>query len=196
MEASQVVSEEQERLARELADVVGDDEDVTVGGRTFRITSDEDVVFEQYGYIQKACADAGMGQEMFESMRPAIEAIEGDAEVPDHLYRQIAETVLMRAFENRAYLDVCAGTLVEVGTEWTLASATENREYFARAKKADIPGLHQVIVQAVLGFFISGLNSMMTSPSSGNGRQVSPIEGMSLRPKDPPGDTDSETSEK
>lgn len=159
---------------------------VVLGGRTFIPTEEDDVVFEQYGYIQRAAADAGMGQEMMEVFLPLVEELEGGKELGEKQLMQISEKILMRAFEGRAYLKVLSGILVAEGEEWTRDSAEANCEYFAKLKGDDIPVLHQIIVMAIMGFFTSGLRSMVTSRKSSERRGAGlgvDVEGVTLRPK-------------
>jgi hypothetical protein len=168
-------------------------------GRTFLLTPEADLTFEQYGYVQRAAHDAGMGEEMQAILNPKIDAIRAGDEVAEHVWREISERILMRAFTGRAHLDILSGILVERGQEWTRAQADANREFFAKVKGPDIKKLHGILIQCVVGFFLSGLVSLRTSPSSSERRlgAVAAMAGVSLRPKPPSGgENGSETTEK
>lgn len=152
----------------EMKDLLGEDT-ISLGGRVFETTPEEEVTFEQYAYTQKAASDAGMGEELMGTFQPMIEAISGESEeLSEHEMNQITEKVLMRAFADRAYLKVLAGQLREVGKEWTPESAVANEKFFAGLKGDDIRKMHIVLVTAVMGFFIAGLRSMTTSKKSSN----------------------------
>lgn len=167
-------------MATEERDEAGP-ERVELGGRTFVPTPEADIVFEQYGFIQRAAAAAGLGQEMQAVLDPKIDAIRAGAEIEDGVWHQMSERILMRAFEGRDYLDILAGILVEEGREWTRDDAEANREFFARLKGDDIRRMHGYLIEAVVGFFLSGLVSSKTSErSTGPGPSLADI---SLSPK-------------
>ncbi len=171
-------------------------EPLVIGDRTFHLVEEDDLVFEQYGFLQKACSDAGMIHELEQTLAPRVKAIQSGEEFSEAEEREMGERILMRAFEGRAYLDVLAGILVEEGQEWTIDYARANREFFAGMKgKENIRRLHHVIIFAILSFFVSGPASTQTSPSSSDqslpslgamGGAGPELGGLRLRPKKSP----------
>lgn len=149
------------------------DRTIELGGRIFAPTPDDEIVFEQFAYIQTAAHEAGLGTELMEAYQPFVEELQNpDApELDDAALAAISEKVVMRAFQDRAYLKVLAGVLVEEGSEWTLESAKANEEFFRRLKGQDIRKMHSVLTMATIGFFTSGLKSLGTSQSSSERRQ-------------------------
>jgi len=165
---------------------------IELGGRTFVPTPDDEIVFEQFAYIQTAAQEAGLGQELMDAYKPFVEELAGEgAELNESQLAHISEKVIMRAFRGRAYLCVLAGALVEEGQEWSLEAAEQNVEFFKRLKGEDIRKMHTVLTMATIGFFSAGLRSIATSPSSSErkrrlaGHGIDPAK-VTLSPKQSP----------
>lgn len=152
-----------------------------LGGRVFKPTEADNVTFDQYAWIQSAADKAGLGEELKSLIEPLIEAAKnGEADsVVNVSAEKMATAIVLRCYDNRAHLDVLAGTLVEVGKLWTHERAEKNREFFGSLKGEDIEKVQLLLSQLVLAFFWSGLDSMMTSPKySAQPLAVSPVGGM------------------
>lgn len=165
------------------------DTQVELGGRRFIPTPDDEIVFEQFAYIQQAASDAGLVTELIEAYKPFIDEVTGKGEqISEEQIAMISEKVIMRAFRGRAYLRVLAGVLVEEGKEWTEEGAKANEEFFRRLKGPEIRVMHQILTMAIIGFFTSGLRSLGTSQSSLDRQSRLEAAGIdvgnvSLRPK-------------
>lgn len=141
---------------------------VTLGGRKFVVTSDDDMTFDQFAWIQTAADKAGLGNELLAMISPIIERAQKDGEaISDDYAEVVTREVVGRCYQDRAHLDVLAGVLVEEGQAWSHDKAKDTREFFGQLKgKADIEIANIILAQAILGFFWSGLASMMTSQNS------------------------------
>ena len=160
---------------------------IELGGQLFRPVEEDDMVFEQFAWVQNAAQAAGLGHELMDAYKPFIEELNGDrAELTEDQLYQISEKIIMRAFEGRAYLRLLAGVLVPEGKPWTRNQAEQMMEYFAQLKGPDIGKMHQIIVIATIGFFTSGLKSLETSQNSSLRRPPLAdvdLDGVTLRPK-------------
>lgn len=86
---------------------------------------------------------------------------------PDDLgFGQFGYMATLRAFRAGVLWDLIATLLVEDGTTWTMARAKTNAALFATREDAESKGkLREVLVQALLGFFVSGIGFDATSPN-------------------------------
>lgn len=144
---------------------------VELGGKVFVPTPDDEVVFAQRAYLQTAAQSAGLGQELVKAFEPVLDQVTAGGEMDRDTLNGAAWQIISRAMETDAYLRVIAGALVEEGKEWTRLDADANCEFFARLKGDDIQVLEEVLIAAIMGFFVSGLKSTLTSQRSSEVRE-------------------------
>lgn len=147
---------------------MGEQKSVTLGGRKFVATPEDDMTFDQFAWIQTAADKAGLGHELLAEVEPIIEKAQQDeTPISDKYAETLSRKIVSRCYQERAHLDVLAGILVEEGETWSHDGAKETKEFLGLMKgKADIELANVILAQAILGFFWSGLASMTTSPTS------------------------------
>jgi hypothetical protein len=126
---------------------------LTVAGRTFRPCAS--TTFEQDIWIMSMLRDAGI-MKAGESFQPGKEDLS-----------EIATAVVMQAFTSGKLFEILAGTLEEIGVVWSIPTARANAQFFAQlTAPEDKAALNGSIVGALMGFFISGALSSVTSQKS------------------------------
>lgn len=142
--------------------------EVTLGGRVFVASNAEEMTFDQYAWVQMSADKAGLGTELVERLGPVLNrALDEEVALSENEAEELTNAIVMRCYEQRAHVELLSGILVQKGEEWTYESATENREFLGTMKgKADIEVANIILAQAIVGFFWSGLDSMLSSQKS------------------------------
>lgn len=142
--------------------------EVTLGGRVFVAAETDDMTFDQYAWIQQAADKAGLGHELVGRMTPVIQkALDTETPLEENEATDLTNAIISRCYQQRAHLDVLAGILVPKGEEWTYELAEETKAFLGKMKgRPDIELANILLAQAVIGFFWTGLESMLTSLKS------------------------------
>lgn len=150
-------------------------ETVTLGGRFFEITDKDDLTFDQHVWLEVATLEANLGPHLLKKLAPILEkAVAEDKDPSPEAAEEFAHDMVIEACRDGKHLDILAGMFTEIGTPWTRKTAEENREFFANLKGENIQPMMQMLQQAIVAFFFSGLDSLRTSESS-----LSPLEQLS-----------------
>jgi len=155
-----------------------DQEQFRLGGRMFETIPDEDITFEQWSWMSVAMEKAGAGDELIGRLEPFVDSAMNQRAMDDTEKRDLSRAVLLRCMEHSAHLDLLAGSLRELGRPWAEESAKANREFFAKLKGNDIQKLADILQQVVIAFFITGLNSILTSPKYSTSREIAGVSAM------------------
>ena len=151
----------------------------------FETVEEEDITFDQYAWIQNAVEKAGLGDELAERLEPVLtNALTKEQTLEDDAAHDMAKAIVMRCFENRAHLDVLAGSLRRAGHEWTYEEAEKNREFFGKLKGKDIQAISELMVQMVVAFFQIGLNSLLTSQRYSSDLKVAAMDALAETEED------------
>ena len=128
---------------------------IVLAGRSFRPATA--YTFANDLYVSRELSASGLA-----------EAFQAMASTPE-LDRARAQTVVA-AFTSNRLCALLAGILHEDGVKWTEAGAAANAAFFADlTDPSDKASLLASLVERVAGFFLNGLASSTTSPSSSNG---------------------------
>lgn len=147
---------------------MGTQREVTLGGRVFVAADAEDMTFDQYAWVQQAADKAGLGQELVDRFTPVMEkALETGEGLDEDEAEKLTNAIISRCLRERAHLDVLAGMLTPKGEDWSWEGAEETKAFLGKMKgKANIETAHALLAEAVVGFFWSGLDSMVSSLKS------------------------------
>ena len=134
---------------------------VTLGGRVFVPTNEDDMTFDQFAWIQSASEKAGLGRELMQAIEPMLQKVlETETQLSDDEVENLTTQIVSRCYEKRAHLDVLSGLLVERGQSWTVERAEKTREFIGALKgKDDIGKANAILAEAILSFFWNGLAS-------------------------------------
>lgn len=136
---------------------------VTVGGRHFYVT--RDTTYEQDMYVMSVMRKAGLEKLAAEFDMTNVEGFD-----------EVAQSLVVTAFENGQLFRMLGGILEEDGFEWTPEEADENAIFFSQLRdKEDKEALRGSMVAAILGFFVNGLLSSRTSPNSSTNVTMQPV---------------------
>jgi len=142
--------------------------EVTLGGRVFVPTQEDDMTFDQFAWIQTASEKAGLGSELMSAVEPMLKRVlETEQVLSDDEVESLTTRIVSRCYQQRAHLDVLAGLLVEKGKTWSPSYAEDLKQFFGGLKgKEDIGKANAVLAEAILSFFWSGLASTKTFQNS------------------------------
>lgn len=143
--------------------------EVTLGGRVFVATPSEDMTFDQFAWVQAAAIKAGLGEELVRLIKPVLQtALDTEKALEEGAAEALTEAIVMRAYQNRAHLDVLTGMLVEKGKKWNYEDATKNKDFIGGLRgQEDISKANVALAEQIMAFFLSGLDSIATSQKSG-----------------------------
>lgn len=136
-------------LSAELPDLSAP---LTIAGRLFRPATK--TTFRRDLFVMATTKAAG------------VEAATAGFAVGDDLSK-LAESIIVTAFQSGSLFLLLAALLDEDDVEWTEATAHATAQFFADlSDEDDKRALHSSIVGVLMGFFVSGVGSLATSPTS------------------------------
>jgi hypothetical protein len=138
------------KLALDLEGIELPDVEITVQGRTFRPAKRTTIAQDMYA--RKMLKVAGL-----ETFVQHINLRTFDLD-------ELAEEIILTAYETGVLFNVLAGLLVEDGVQWTRERAEETALFFEQVSDPDDKNaLLQPIAGVVLSFFVNAIGSIETS---------------------------------
>lgn len=127
---------------------------VDIDGITFAGVDVDGMTFEHHIYLEELLVSAGLHDPGALMSREALPQAN-------------AKSLVLALYRSDRTFDWLAGVLVEEGKPWSKSAAAANAQRFARAtSKSSIKAMQGLVAESLIGFFVAGLASFGTSPSS------------------------------
>lgn len=127
---------------------------VDIDGTTFVGVDLDGLTFEHHIYLEEVLVTTGLHDPAALMSREALP-------------KANAKSLVLALYRSDRTFDWLAGVMVEDGKPWSKSAAAANAQRFARATSKDsIKALQTLVAESLVGFFVAGLASFGTSPSS------------------------------